>query len=125
MAAVSLQVRLHTPLSAVATELRSQPRSQTYALAARASISSYPCRPHHPSAIAARLGPPDHANRGNRAQVLDQHLVHGELGQPDPLAQLVRQVAHSAGLRVASVPEEIDRSIGGEVPPDDPSASFG
>jgi hypothetical protein len=45
----------------------------------------------HPSAIAARLGPPDHANRGNRAQVLDQHLDHGELGQPDPLAQLVRQ----------------------------------
>jgi hypothetical protein len=28
------------------------------------------------------VGPPDHANRGNRAQVLDQHLVHGELGQP-------------------------------------------
>ena len=69
--------------------------------------------------IAARLGPPDHANRGNRAQVLDQHLVHGELGQADPLAQLVRQVASSAGLRVASVPEEIDRSFGGEMRPDD------
>ena len=68
----------------------------------------------------ARLGPSDHANRGNRAQVFDQHLVHGELGQPHPLAQLVRQVASSAGLRVASVPEEIDRSIGGEMLPDDP-----
>src|SRR6266508_2594379 len=66
------------------------------------------------------LGPPDHANRGNRAQVFDQHLVHGELGQPDPLAQPVRQVASSAGVGVASVPEEIDRSIGGEMPPDDP-----
>src|ERR671919_1476006 len=79
-----------------------------------------PVRPHHLSAIAARLGPPDDADRGNRAQVLDQHLVHGELGQPHPLAQPVRQVASSAGLRVASVPEEIDRSIGGELPPDDP-----
>ena len=71
-------------------------------------------------AALSALGPSDHANRGNRAQVLDQHLDHGELGQPDPLAQLVRQVASSAGLRVASVPEEIDRSIGGEMPPDDP-----
>src|ERR687897_2840827 len=79
-----------------------------------------PVRPHHPSAIAARLGPPDYANRGNRAEALDQHLAHGELGQPDPLAQPVRQVASSAGLRVASVPEKIDRSIGGEMPPDDP-----
>src|SRR5215216_4896569 len=70
--------------------------------------------------MAARLGPPDHANGGNRAQVLDQYLVYGELGQPDLLAQPVRQVASSAGLRVASVPEEIDRSIGGEMPPDDP-----
>jgi hypothetical protein len=59
-------------------------------------------------------------HRGNRAQVFDQHLVHGELGHPDPLAQLVRQVASSAGLRVASVREEIDGSIGGEMPPDDP-----
>src|SRR5215218_6510725 len=66
------------------------------------------------------LGLRDHANRRNRAQVLDQYLVYGELGQPDLLAQPVRQVASSAGLRVASVPEEIDRSIGGEMPPDDP-----
>src|SRR5919108_5542876 len=64
-----------------------EPTQCSYALAARASISSYPCRPHHPSAIAARLGPPDHAHRGKRAQVLDQHLVHGELRQPDSLAQ--------------------------------------
>jgi hypothetical protein len=69
---------------------------------------------------APKLRLPDHANRGNRAQVLDQHLAHGELGQPEPFAQSVRQVASSAGLRVASVPEEIDRTIGGELPPDDP-----
>src|SRR3954463_14657226 len=73
-----------------------------------------------PTVRSAARRPPDHANRGNRAQVLDEHLVHGELGQPDPLAQPVRQVASSAGLRVASVPEEIERSIGGEMPPDDP-----
>src|SRR4051794_26040017 len=77
--------------------------------------------PHQPSAIAARLlWLRDHANRGNRAQVLDEDLVYGELGQPDLLAQPVRQVASSAGLRVARVPEDIDRSIGGEMPPDGP-----
>src|SRR3954469_15093214 len=75
-----------------------------------------PGSPHLRSPMAGRLGPPDHANRGNRAQVLDQHFVYGELGQPDPLAQPVRQVASSAGLRVPSVPEEIDRSIPGEMP---------
>src|SRR3954447_7406037 len=74
-----------------------------------------PASPVDPA--APRLA--DHANRGNRSQVLDQDLVHGELGQPDPLAQPVRQVASSAGLRVAGVPEEIESSIGREMPPDD------
>jgi hypothetical protein len=46
-------------------------------------------------------------------------LVHAELGEPDSLDQPVRQVASPAGLRVASVPEEIHRSIGGKLPPDD------
>src|SRR3954447_14419807 len=66
------------------------------------------------------LGPPDHANRGNGAELLEQDSVHRELGEPDPLDQLVRQVASAAGLRVASVPEEIQGSIGGKLPPDDP-----
>src|SRR5215216_6156557 len=64
-------------------------------------------------------GPPDHANRGDRAELLEQHLVHREFGEPDPLDQPDRQVAHLAGLCVASVPEDIYRAIGRKLPPDD------
>src|SRR4051812_32883355 len=73
-----------------------------------------------PGPRATRPTAPDHANRRNRAQVLDQNLVHGEVGQPDPLGQPVRQIASPGGLRVARVPEEIERSIGGEMAADDP-----
>src|SRR3954467_178763 len=64
-----------------------------------------PESPHQPASIASRLlGLRDHANRGNRRHVLDQYLVHGELGEAELLAQPVRQVAISAGLRVARAP---------------------
>ena len=55
-------------------------------------------------------------------EILEQHSAHGELGEPDPLDKLVRQVARPAGLRVASVPEEIHRSVGRKRPPDDPQS---
>src|SRR5918995_3438566 len=67
----------------------SEPTQCSYALVARASISTYPCASASPVGHSSATRAPDHANRGNRAQVLDQHLVHGELGQPEPLAQLV------------------------------------
>src|SRR3954471_22985088 len=60
-------------------------------------------------------GPPDRADRGDRAQVLDQHLVDGESALAETVGQLVPEVPGSLRRGVARVPEEVDGSIPGEV----------
>src|SRR3954454_10408618 len=61
------------------------------------------------------LGPPDHADRGDRAQVLDQHAVDGESALAQPVGQLVSEDPGSLRCGVARVPEDVDGPIPGEV----------
>src|SRR5688572_32962745 len=64
---------------------------------------------------SSALGPPDRADRGDRAQVLDQHPVDGEPALAQPVGQLVPEVPGSPRRGVARVPEEVDSPIPGEV----------
>src|SRR3954452_15822386 len=90
----------------------------------------YPALEYQPGIAAEQLSPlapprePRHPKPTPNAHTGRRHstrpLTTRPPYQPDALAQLLRQVASSAGLRVASVPEDVDRSIGGEMPPDDP-----
>ena len=64
---------------------------------------------------ASSQGPSDHADRGNRAQVLDQHVLDGESALAQPVGQLVPEVAGSPRRGVASVPEDVDRPVPGEM----------
>src|ERR687898_866071 len=66
-------------------------------------------------ACSSTLGPPDRADRGDRAQVLDQHPVHGESALAEPVGQLVPEVPGSLRRGVARVPEEVDGPISNEV----------
>ena len=61
------------------------------------------------------VGPPDHADRGDRAQVRDQHPVDGESAVAQPVGQLVPEVPGSLRRGVARVPEDVDGPIPGEV----------
>ena len=54
-------------------------------------------------------------DRGDRAQLLDQHSVDGESALVQPVAQLVREVPGSLRRGVARVPEQVDGAIPGEV----------
>src|SRR5918994_1603366 len=59
-------------------------------------------------ACSSTLGPPDRADRGDRAQVLDQHPVHGESALAEPVGQLIPKVPGSLRREVARVPEDVD-----------------
>ena len=74
---------------------------------------------------SSALGPPHRADRGDRAQVLDQHPVDGESALAQPVGQLGPEVPGSLRRGVARVPEEVDGPIPGEVLADGTGAGSG